>query len=1061
MIDRSLKSIKDTRKAKIVQNEEYEEMMNGKSDESDDDTVDHKETPVKEGGVFEYLTSRDASAKLKLTSGIVFDPVEAKKSLNKTLKALDAQAALYRVVQEMFEKHGGTRLQSETEKASGKAAKKKKKTSGLKKKSKPPTYELLARQSVHDCLNDKYAELFEASWSGDVDAINRITSAVYSPPPSSSSGEVCRSDGVDTSKLSMSRHVVVACKHVSSGVTPLSVAVFRGHADCVQRLIAIAEDQYALPFRAEEKKKKKHDGDKVTVINNFDLVRGMEDNINIGDYLNKDGMGNPVDNSPTQTEVFDATKVATKTDEAEDVVVSRHHPSLLLTMAPQSYITLALPEGFPLAPAVKQAVGGHAMVIQGRSIEIDLTPIPKSRMVPFGVDAFSEDEETSKSKSKSKKMKMKNTDGYFPQSIQLNVNVVSLAAILGHDDVVRVLLDAAVRLDVSESVTQARMEKLMKNGVKKEDVPRLMKDLGSYFVRRDLAALKAVVSNTKILDKLTDYEPIQNDLVSSVLKRGRNLSALEFAVVFGHVGVVDTLLEYGGGIEFHHLLNRAQKANLNKVLTKLNAKQSLDKRAQSLGDDDSYYEGLNVHGAKKLSWVSEHTPSLLSTKAHTRFSLLAATYGQIDMMTHFNGPQVRAALTRFVESSDRNPYVQAALAAGVTVDDMIALYFDATALDSNGNNVWHKVVTAGQVDALKSFCDPKFQEVVFAQKPSAMVRKFEAAQAKGKTRKYSRKKDDVLDARFLLNEPTPQNLRTALHLAATFSDAKCLPVLLDAGADVDAVDVNGCNIMHCAMNGTLSKDGAVQFVKVLQERLGKEKVAALFEGTPSSRSTTDGQTPWILSCRKGSAKFLRELVKVLGAEPAVKESTDGFGKSVLHYLAEDGSKDAHGKIVKMLGTSSFAVQHALLTQENGFGVTPVDVARGRVKAALRKGTTLQHPLKVVPPQVLVGDQCTWSDDLDSDKEEDSDTDSDKEEEEEEHFVGVPIRIMQLAQAAGDKCVKASGPRSIAAQIHARRCVLTVADLAKKSVDGDDGDNNEGGHDDDCSDDSDASDSDEY
>ena len=31
---------------------------------------------------------------------------------------------------------------------------------------------------------------------------------------------------------------------------------------------------------------------------------------------------------------------------------------------------------------------------------------------------------------------------------------------------------------------------------------------------------------------------------------------------------------------------------------------------------------------------------------------------------------------------------QAALAAGVTVDDMIALYFDATALDSNGAWPW-------------------------------------------------------------------------------------------------------------------------------------------------------------------------------------------------------------------------------------------------------------------------------------------------------------------------------------------------------------------------------------
>ena len=92
-----------------------------------------------------------------------------------------------------------------------------------------------------------YKELFEAVWSGDIEKVNKLT--IEQP---------------------FGKQVHICCSSSFTQRTPLHIAMEKGNAKMVIRLIEIAMEQFT-PLKTKDKKK----DDKVPLINNYELTRIM------------------------------------------------------------------------------------------------------------------------------------------------------------------------------------------------------------------------------------------------------------------------------------------------------------------------------------------------------------------------------------------------------------------------------------------------------------------------------------------------------------------------------------------------------------------------------------------------------------------------------------------------------------------------------------------------------------------------------------------------------------------------------------------------------------------
>jgi ankyrin repeat protein len=171
-------------------------------------------------------------------------------------------------------------------------------------------------------------------------------------------------------------------------------------------------------------------------------------------------------------------------------------------------------------------------------------------------------------------------------------------------------------------------------------------------------------------------------------------------------------------------------------------------------------------------------------------------------------------------------------------------------------------------------------------------------------------------------EPVPS---TPLQISAQHQDPSVLKLLLEYGANTEAVDCLGRTVLHVA-----AFEGRIRIVKIL-----------LSHGASVRTRSNDGKCALHFAVQKGKLEICEELI----ANRADVSAADNHGWTPLHYAAEKQKEDV---IFTLL------LANAKITKTNQ-GLTPSDVARrlGRITMAreLDRVSVLQggkHSLHAAP-----------------------------------------------------------------------------------------------------------------
>lgn len=161
--------------------------------------------------------------------------------------------------------------------------------------------------------------------------------------------------------------------------------------------------------------------------------------------------------------------------------------------------------------------------------------------------------------------------------------------------------------------------------------------------------------------------------------------------------------------------------------------------------------------------------------------------------------------------------------------------------------------------------------------------------------------------------------------------------LLQAGAKIDERDDEGNNVLHIAMQSASLMKSSTDYENTL---------SALLEfpgGNQLIHLKNDaGYTPLLAGARKVnflSAKVIRPLIQNLIAYRAKIDGQDDRGKTLLHYVIEDGDLETIQRVVDHSDAKS------LMKVEDFFGVTPISLVQDKIKKIESSVETLDHYLK--------------------------------------------------------------------------------------------------------------------
>jgi ankyrin repeat protein len=151
-------------------------------------------------------------------------------------------------------------------------------------------------------------------------------------------------------------------------------------------------------------------------------------------------------------------------------------------------------------------------------------------------------------------------------------------------------------------------------------------------------------------------------------------------------------------------------------------------------------------------------------------------------------------------------------------------------------------------------------------------------------------------------EPVPS---TPLQIAAQHQDCSVLKILLEHGANTEAVDCLGRTVLH-----TASFEGRIRIVTLL-----------LLYGANVRTKSNDGKCAIHFAIEKGRLDVIEKLI----ANRADVSAADNHGWTPLHYAAEKQSEDV---------SFTLLLANAKMTRTKQ-GLTPSDVARhmGRIPLA--------------------------------------------------------------------------------------------------------------------------------
>ncbi|GBB92606.1 hypothetical protein RclHR1_02030009 [Rhizophagus clarus] len=356
------------------------------------------------------------------------------------------------------------------------------------------------------------------------------------------------------------------------------------------------------------------------------------------------------------------------------------------------------------------------------------------------------------------------------------------------------------------------------------------------------------------------------------------------SIYFGYVDMMDLLIEYAAGGNNFSIFDI--KDPEEEILTFKIPK---------------YYQGLDVNGSKKKSWIINYVPGFSNNKdVKPSFIFYAAYYGNITSIQYFFSDRPINALKKFAYKYINNNSKDLRVTILNTIEDI--------------QKVGRKLFI------YELFCnETPFHWAVEGNKHCAIEElvKLYSKEKEINDQIGDNNKEHHLTIEEILDMRTDRKKVTALLLAAHFGYNECVRTLLKVGANPEIVDRNGWSLVHHAAN-----KNNIGTIKLLYELLQPETYQKMLK----KRSKSFNHTPISISILESNIKLTEYLLQ--HASTMSLFARDFEGNRYLHLSLREGLWYISKKLIELesMAIAGDCEKVGTLFHENSFGQTPTDIA---------------------------------------------------------------------------------------------------------------------------------------
>ncbi|CAG8569665.1 18096_t:CDS:10 [Rhizophagus irregularis] len=396
----------------------------------------------------------------------------------------------------------------------------------------------------------------------------------------------------------------------------------------------------------------------------------------------------------------------------------------------------------------------------------------------------------------------------------------------------------------------------------------------------------------KILDWAEKYQYVEDNnlekaggLVTYLIQGENSMdkrNPMMDSIYLGYVDMMDLLIEYAaGGNDFFifDIKDPEEDTPLIKI--------------------PKYYQGLDVNGSMKRSWIIHHNSDFSNKSVKPSYIFYAAYYGNITSMRYFFSERPIKALKKFAQKYINNNSKDLRVTILNTIEDIqnVGRKLFTYELFRNNETPFHWAVDGNKHYAI--------EELV------KLYKEKEINEQAGDNKEQQLTIEEILDMR------TDRNKVTALLLAAYFGHNNCVRTLLEVGANPEIADNNGWSLAHYAANKNND-----ELMSLLHELLQPE----IYQGMLKKRSKSFNHTPISISILNSNIKLTEYLLQHVST--ANLFTHDFENNRYLHLSLREGLWYISKKLIELESTITVEDDEKFgsLFHENSFGQTPTDIA---------------------------------------------------------------------------------------------------------------------------------------
>ncbi|GBC03939.1 hypothetical protein RclHR1_05400001, partial [Rhizophagus clarus] len=302
----------------------------------------------------------------------------------------------------------------------------------------------------------------------------------------------------------------------------------------------------------------------------------------------------------------------------------------------------------------------------------------------------------------------------------------------------------------------------------------------------------------KILDWAEKYQYANGDyfknngsLVTNLIRGNFTYdirNSMTYSIYLGYVEMMDLFIEYAAGGNNFSIFDI--KDPEEKIPT-----QEISK----------HYQGLNVNGRKKKSWIIRHNPGYSNKHVEPSYLFYAAYYGNIMSIRYFFSERPIKALEKFAKKYADNESKDLRVTILDTIENIQKVGRKLFNYELFRNETpFHWAVQNNERDSIKE-----------------LIRLYKEKESKEQTGDDG---EQPLTLEELLNMRADEGKITALLSAAQFGYNECIKALLEGGADPGIMDCNGWSLAHYAVDNDKEET-----LKLLPELLQAETYQRMLE----------------------------------------------------------------------------------------------------------------------------------------------------------------------------------------------------------------------------------------